>query len=45
MCVILGLDGTFVDTLTVPAAATRVVERMKVRRRAMKISQQELYED
>lgn len=33
---------TFVDTLTVPAAATRVVERMKVRRRAMKVSQQEL---
>ena len=33
---------TFVDTLTVPAAATKVVERMKVRRRAMKVSQQEL---
>ena len=33
---------SFVDTLTVPAAATRVVERMKVRRRAMKVSQQKL---
>ena len=32
----------FVDTLTVPAAANKVVDRMKVRRHAMKISQQEL---
>lgn len=32
----------FVDTLTVPAAATRVVDRMKECRRTMKISQQEL---
>ena len=34
--------GSFVNTLTVPAAASKVVERMKVRRRAMKISQREL---
>ena len=32
----------FVDALTVPAAANKVVDRMKVRRHAMKISQQEL---
>lgn len=32
----------FVDSLTVPMAATKVVERMKARRRAMRISQQEL---
>ncbi|MBP5188209.1 MAG: helix-turn-helix transcriptional regulator [Fibrobacterales bacterium] len=34
--------GVFVDTLTVPNAAAKVVERMKIRRRARKISQREL---
>ena len=34
--------GTFVETLTVPATSSKVVERMRVRRRAMKISQREL---
>lgn len=33
---------SFVNTLTVPAAASKVVARMKNRRHAMKISQREL---